>query len=217
MSAGCLCFQLQRSSAARTHLDPCGGSCRRESDELTCQGIVWDKKQWNNQNYREIALRMSSTWLFGFKERERNWREEPFKCLLLRPATSSPSVCFMILFCTSGWWKNQTGHTAPLLTFLDVCSNTQPAPSLSAAKKEKKTPHQQSVTIRGTWQAAGAEQEAREELKHHSLGRGWSLEKSRDSVFTTSPILEAWTKHAWIGIIWSLGDCVLQLFLAGFL
>lgn len=121
-----------------THLDPCRGSCRKESDELTCQGSVWDKKQWNNQNYREIVWRMSSTWLFRFKERERNSREEAFKCLLLRPVTSSPSVCFMILFCTSWWWKNQTGHTASLLTFLDVCSNTQPAPSLSAGKREKK-------------------------------------------------------------------------------
>lgn len=166
MSAGCLCFQLQRSSAARTHLDPCGGSCRRESDELTCQGIVWDKKQWNNQNYREIALRMSSTWVFGFKERERNWREEPFKCLLLRPATSSPSVCFMILFCASGWWKNQTGHTAPLLTFLDVCSNTQPAPSLSAAKKEKK-PHISRVLL--------SEVPDRQQELSRRLGRSWSI------------------------------------------
>lgn len=81
---------------------------------------------------------MSSKWLFRFKERERNSREEAFKCLLLKPAANSPSACFMILFCTSGWWKNQTGHTAPLLTFLDVCSNTQPAPSLSAGKKGKK-------------------------------------------------------------------------------
>lgn len=48
--------------------------------------------------------------------------------------------CSMIFFCTSGWWKNQIGHTASLLTFLDVCSNTHPAPSLSAGKRgEKKT------------------------------------------------------------------------------
>lgn len=160
---------------------------------------------------------MSSTWLFRFKERERHSREGTFKRLLLKPVANSPSACFMSLFCTSGWWKNQIGHTAPLLTFLDVCSNTQPAPSLSAGKKGKKNkPHQKSITIRGTWQAAGAEQEPREEVKNHSLGRGWSLEKSRDSIFTTSPILEARSKHR-IGIIWSLGDCVSQLFLAEFL
>lgn len=162
--------QLSSSDLYRTHLDPCRGSCRRESDELTCQGSVWDKRQWNNQNYREIVWRMSSTWLFRFKERERNSGEAAFKCLLLRPVTSSPSVCFMILFCTSARWKNQIGHTTPLLTFLDVCSNTQPAPSLSAGKRGKKNNHIRRVLL--------SEVPDRQQEPSRRLRRRWSITPS---------------------------------------
>lgn len=88
MSTGCLCSQLHS-----THLDPCGGSCRREKDELTCQGIVWDKKQWNNQNYRE---RLFGEWaacgFLGLKKGRGIQEKKHFKCLLLKPVTNSPSV-----------------------------------------------------------------------------------------------------------------------------
>lgn len=50
-------------------LDPFTGSCRRESDELTCQGIVSDKKQWNNQNYRETG-EWAAHGLLGLKKEE---------------------------------------------------------------------------------------------------------------------------------------------------
>lgn len=142
---------------------------------------------------------MSSTRLFRFKERERNSREEAFFSVLLDDEKT----------------KLATQHLY-LPSSMCAVTRSQHLHFQLERRGKKNKPHQKSVTIRGTWQAAGAEQEAQEEVKHHSLGRGWSLEKSRDSIFTTSPILEAWSKHR-IGIIWSLGDCVSQLFLAEFL